>query len=162
MSCITQLLKLKGDKEFLPINNLVVIEGGGLYKDYEYLITFVSHGHRCGYVAIPEDIDINVDDISCHGDITFEDREHSAKALLPLPCNDLWIGFDAAHWNDVGCAKTIRKYFPHNKKIDFFEDSMMALSQFDNVTHKTYEYMENECKSIIDQIIEMRNKNAPD
>ena len=54
MSCITQLLEMKGDQPFLKADDSVVIEGGGVYKGYEYLIVFVSYGHRCGYVALKE------------------------------------------------------------------------------------------------------------
>lgn len=53
MSCITEILKVKGDKDFI-VSGEIAIEGGGTYKDYEYIITFTSSGHRCGYVAIPE------------------------------------------------------------------------------------------------------------
>lgn len=60
MSCIPKILELKGTKEFLPIPSLnqqdkyttTVIEGGGNYKGYDYLITFRDMGFRCGYVAL--------------------------------------------------------------------------------------------------------------
>jgi hypothetical protein len=162
MSCITQLLELKGDKEFLPIHNEVVIEGGGVYKGHEYLITFTEHGHRCGYVAIPSGVTVDTDDINCHGGVTFEDEHHHAKSLLPVPCNDTWIGFDAAHWGDMPCRDTSRKYFGHSdvalKKIKIMEEIHKDIHEMESkdpsFSHKTFEYMEEQCKSVIDQLLE--------
>lgn len=148
MSCITELLKIKGDAPALPINGHVVIEGGGIYKNHEYLITFTHLGHRCGYVAIADCEVKYVDGIKCHGGVTFDGRDHAAKNLLDISCNDFWVGFDAAHFGDKGCAETAIKYFPDsNKAATFAVDDEFS-------THKTYEYMEGECKSIIDQLTE--------
>jgi hypothetical protein len=153
---------MKGEKEYLPIHEQVVIEGGGTYKGYEYLIVFTQHGHRCGYVAIPDGLRVNSDDINCHGGVTFEDESHSAKDLLPTPCNDLWIGFDAAHWGDIACRKTSRKYFGHiekaAKQISVLEEICKEITEMEladpQFSHKTYQYMENECHNIIDQLME--------
>ncbi|HMG68274.1 MAG TPA: hypothetical protein VK588_11335, partial [Chitinophagaceae bacterium] len=95
MSCITEILKIKGDRAILPIlrdekvGKAVVIEGGGHWLGFEYLITFTDLGHRCGYVAIPpghvadKEHDRREDwDIDCHGGVTFINRKHSAKTLL--------------------------------------------------------------------------------
>jgi len=62
MSCIPKILELKGDKDHLhtmdhsklPADCGNVIEGGGEYKGYHYLITFTGTAHRCGYVGIEE------------------------------------------------------------------------------------------------------------
>lgn len=70
MSCISKLLEMKGDKEFLPIDDHAVVEGGGHYKGYEFLITFVETGYRCGYVAIPPGIKYDSDKLYVHGRIT--------------------------------------------------------------------------------------------
>lgn len=145
MSCITKLLEIKGDKEILAVNDRVVIEGGGNYKNYEYLIVFTSSGHRCGYVAIPEEVKIDSDNIDCHGGITFESKDHDAKDLLPIPCNDTWIGFDAAHFNDDPCHATARKYFGNEYS---------GFPTRKGSTHKTYNFMKKECQHIIDQLVE--------
>ena len=160
MTCITKLLELKGDKEFLPINDHIIIEGGGNYKGYEYLIVFTERGHRCGYVAIPSGQKYNIDEIHCHGGITFEDDDHSAKRLLPVRCNDTWIGFDAMHYLDTPCRELSKKYFGHNQssliKINLIEEICKEVDKLEradsNSSHKTFEFMENECKSIIEQL----------
>jgi len=166
MSCITKLLELKGDKEILPICDDVVIEGGGNYKDYEYLIVFIRNGHRCGYVAVKEheatrfleeiqneDNYSSYPDLSCHGGVTFFDNSHRAKELLPFVCSDYWVGFDAAHCWDKKCLDTSKKYFPEAlNRISELEKFYSEFPVF-NTTHKSYEYIENECFNIIEQLI---------
>jgi len=156
MSCIGQLLKLKGDKEILPIHDELVIEGGGEYKGYEYIITFTSFGHRCGYVAIPEiKEDDEEPDFDCHGGVTFCSRQHAAKDLLPISCDDLWVGFDAAHYGDLRCKDTAKKYFPDCHEIENFATFD---ERYPGHAHRSYQYMEKECKSIVDQIIKQAGK----
>jgi hypothetical protein len=151
MSCITKLLEMKGDKEILPIHAQAVIEGGGTYKGFEYLITFTRHGTRCGYVALSNYGDCNFDDIHCHGGITFQGNDHGAKALLPIPCEDLWIGFDAAHYGDARDIDRTIKYF--GELEPGIEESYRSLN-FPEDIHRTFKYMEQNCFSIIDQLLE--------
>lgn len=162
MSCITKLLEMMEGKEFLHIHDEVVMEGGGNYKGYEYLITFTAYGTRCGYVAIPANQDYDVNEIQCHGGVTFEEDNHSAKNLLPTPCTDMWIGFDAAHYLDMRDFEAAKKYFGGQPKqhfqINLMEDLHKEIDDMErrdpHCSHKTFEYMENECKSIIEQLIE--------
>ena len=157
MTCITKLLELKGDKEFLPINDHIIIEGGGNYKGHDYLITFTEMGFRCGYVAIPPSQTYDSESINCHGGITFEGNNHAARTVLPVKCDDMWIGFDAGHCDDAKDFTLAKKYFPKNRFIDdraeIFGDLDAKLKQLDS-SHsiKTYEYMEGECKTIIEQL----------
>lgn len=151
MSCITKLLEMKGEKEILPIHSEAVIEGGGHYKGHEYLITFTRHGSRCGYVAIPDGHSGDYDNILCHGGITFSDIDHNAKDLLQTTCNDLWIGFDAAHSMDGHDMVKAKHYFPDLDQSII--DSFNRVSEWG--THRTYDYIESECHHIIDQLLEM-------
>lgn len=163
MSCITQLLEMKGDKPFWKIDDHVVIEGGGVYKDYEYLIVFVAHGHRCGYVALKEteterflkqrasgEDTYYYPDIECHGGVTFFDDTHKLKKLLPIPCTDFWVGFDAAHCWDKCDFQTAEKYFGETDWVKFKKKNT-DLPDLGDV-HRQYEYMESECFRIIDQL----------
>lgn len=167
MSCITQLLTLKGDRKILPITDKVVIEGGGLYNDYEYLIVFTARGTRCGYVALKEketeifnkqaeNGEYYCPDLDCHGGLTFYSKSHAAKELLQIPCDDMWIGFDAAHCWDAKDMILAEEYFGNCDMVKFYKDN--PFSNFNEI-HRTYAYMERECKSIIDQILDM-SKNA--
>lgn len=168
MTCITEILKLKGDKEFLynpEICDFFVIEGGGEYKNYEYLIVFNNLGFRCGYVAIPSDhkyaetplinnrYDYDSLSIDCHGSLTFMERKSPLKELFKIPCNDLWIGFDCGHYYDAFDIDSLRKYFGEDyiKK----REKILNLLSIDGSV-KDYDYVENVCKHIIDQLIEIK------
>lgn len=176
MSGITEILKLKGDKEALvPNGDRIAVEGGGTYKDYEYLIVLNTTGHRCGYVALPPEHkysqtpmeertifgktykhwDYDSLDIDVHGGLTFMSPEHDLKDLLPVPCADMWIGFDCGHtYNDMCDIEAYKKYFGKEStetKKSFF-DAM--IHGYDVQTVKTFKYAEKECHGIIDQLIE--------
>lgn len=165
MSCITRLLEMKGDKSILPIHDSTVIEGGGNYKGHEYLITFVDRGHRCGYVALKDKAFEKFEaerkgeqyyypDLDCHGGVTFYDNQHGAKALLDVHCDDIWIGFDAAHYLDASCVDTSVKYFGETRQTKFMRENTEF---YENVFHRSYKYMEEECKKLIDQLEEIEN-----
>jgi hypothetical protein len=161
MSCIAQILELKGDLEFLPINENVVIEGGGNYKGYEYLITFTAHGIRCGYVAIPAEQDYESSHINVHGGLTFEGENHSAKNLLRTPCSDIWLGFDAAHFDDMRDMERAKKYFgdvslfgaPFELINEMYKVAQEMEMREPYCSHKKFEYIEGQCKSVIEQLI---------
>lgn len=175
MSCITEILKLKGNQEvLLPLNKKgkpwVAVEGGGTYKDYEYLIILNHNGHRCGYVAIPshhpfsqtksemrqfaggeyEHYDYDSLDLEAHGGLTFMAPDHSLKDLLSTPCTDLWIGFDCGHYFDSCDVEAFKKYYGEEeaKERESFFDCM------DGGSVKDFPYVERECHSLIDQLIQ--------
>lgn len=167
MSCITEILKVKGAKEYLVAND-IVIESGGTYKGYEYLITFNDLGHRCAYVAIPEDHKLYnefkeksyYNGFYVHGGITFaETGKHVIDRILNgHHCNDLWLGFDAAHGGDAKDFVTAKKYFPPDEigySICELEKMCMEGTYYQEKTAiiRTNKYMEYECKSLIEQII---------
>jgi hypothetical protein len=110
-------------------------------------------GYLCGYVRIPENHPFfrNKEkiDLFCHGDITFNEahREH-------------WIGFDCAHCEDL---------IP---SMEFFKKKRRAAGEFEpfplpkefenfsifNPVYRNMKYCIDECKLIIDQLIEIKNK----
>jgi hypothetical protein len=175
MSCITEILNLKGDKDVLvdyddKNNPWVAVEGGGTYQGYEYLIVLNTLGHRCGYVAIPpkhpyantpmekrefmgkvrEHYDYDSLDINCHGGLTFMKPDHGLKALLSIPCTDLWIGFDCGHCYDASDYDAMEKYFGKEYK----ENKLRYCSRDEDNIVRSFDYVEMECQSIIHQLIE--------
>lgn len=162
MSCISKLLEIKGKKEIL-ICGEIAIEGGGIYKDYEYLITFVGHGHRCGYVAISSNHpmykfhnpEYNYPDLYVHGGVTFFDEPRFLELTGGHQCTDKWLGFDAAHCDDSECIETSEKYFGETKWVKYRKENPSPIFLNDMAIHRTYDYMENECKKLIDQLIEL-------
>ncbi len=176
MSCITEILKLKGDKEVLvPEGEWIAVEGGGTYKDHEYIIVLNTNGHRCGYVAIPPEhpfsqtpeeerefmggrpykhYDYNSLDIECHGGLTFMSPTHGLKDLLTTACNDMWIGFDCGHCDDAIDKEALRKYFgeeAYEQKRSYLD--VMSSTEYRQVV-RSYDYAQKECESIIEQLIQ--------
>lgn len=177
MSCISEILKLKGDKPFFTAlnekgNPWVAVEGGGVYKDYEYLIVLNHNGHRCGYVALPpghpanevgdrenalygdKELDYNALDISCHGGLTFGGKHHGLKDLLPVKCEDNWIGFDCGHSGDNSDTECFKEYFGEqmvSRRQSFFDTWNVPDHHAGKV--RDFRYVEKECKSIIDQLL---------
>jgi hypothetical protein len=171
MSCITEILNKKGDSEILPVerdgfHREVVIEGGGHYKGFEYLITFTDNGFRCGYVAVPEghpafkDNGIDYPEFSVHGGITFFEESHLAEAILGHTCTDKWLGFDAGHGGDMMDGEAAIKYFPNLRPIQ--KQHIEEMNRILGMAHhypsavRTKNYMEKECKSLIEQLINIK------
>ncbi len=165
MSCITKILETKGTQPFLIDKyREISIEGGGTYKGYEYLITFTGCGYRCGYVAVPTNHPTHSSDESCpefevHGGITFFAEARFEEFTGGHLCGDKWLGFDAMHGGDVECLDTIKKYFGENDHIIFTKTydtligEMISIGNKRKPIHRTYEYMESECKDLIEQLI---------
>lgn len=164
MSCITELLKLKGDRKILPIvfedqELTVVIEGGGQYRGFEYLITFTDNGTRCGYVALPSSHPLNnhennYPDLECHGGCTFFGDDHAAKQLLSQACADKWIGFDCFHHDDLQDLEQAKEYFSEkNTKILFYKQYPHYVLDFGK--KRSFDYVKRNCQKIIHQLIRM-------
>jgi hypothetical protein len=173
MSCITEILKLKGDKPFYPVIDAVdgkpwvVIEGGGTYKEHEYLIVLNQMGQRCGYVALhplhpankvggcPDEFgEFGYDrlDISCHNGLTFGGKQHHLKDLLSTPCDDSWIGFDCGHYGDACDFEALNKYYGKDERSTSRQENLELLSEHGTI--KSFEFAGTECQSIIDQLVE--------
>lgn len=170
MSCIPKLLKLKGEQSYFKINDLVYLESGGNYRGFDFCVTFTRHGHRCGYVAInPAKLtrDISYDnfgDLEVHGGITFaETPDHifDEDLLGESKCGDIWLGFDAAHAGDKPDEKLAMKLFLNPEMQNYYEMKrrimeIMAFTKSFTLSDseiRTNEYMTQECKNLIDQLI---------
>lgn len=164
MSCISKILEVKGDKPVLiDDRNTIAIEGGGVFKGYEYIITFTERGHRCGYVAIPPshptyNSSEDYPDYEVHGGVTFFDKARFEEFTGGHRCDDKWIGFDAMHGGDKECLDTIIKYFGENDHIKFtktYDTLFGKMIQYDSwePKHRTFAYMKNECRLLINQLV---------
>jgi hypothetical protein len=169
MSCIQKLLELKNKstEPFFKINARNVIEGGGQYKGYDYLITFIDVGHRCGYIAISPDhplysselyplkkTKISIEDLlEVHGGVTFFDTPH---LINDHKCGDKWIGFDSGHCWDIPDIKFLRLYFPLSSSWR----SGFYYADIPEASLKTQKYMEEQCKLLINQLIEKEIKGG--
>ncbi len=126
------------------------VEGGGVYNGYEYLMVLNHRGHRCGYVAINENHPLHIKesynalDIDVHGGVTFFEKQ-----MTKSECTDKWIGFDCGHAWDAPDLDALEKYDP--KKAAYYRQDPLGFLTYDEVI-RTKEYVEKECKKIIDQI----------
>lgn len=87
-------------------------------------------GYLCGYVEVPDGLIVDIDEIDCHGGITFNGK------LSEFPTDGYYIGFDCIHYGDW--------------------DSITAREGFSliNQTYKDTEFVLNEIKNIIKQLKE--------
>ena len=115
----------------------------GIYKEYEWTILKNSMGFRCGYVRLPAKHPWYGDyspDCSVYGGVNFAEAD--------TPCgkgkdDSWWIGFDCGHGFDA----------PDPELLSPLQDALNVImdSDFKDRTIKTTEYVENECKHLIDQ-----------
>jgi hypothetical protein len=166
MSCIPRLLELKGDKPiFIPDDSRIGVEDGGNYKGYDYLVTFNRIGFRCGYVAIDATHPLYEKDLmgsdgydlSVHGGVTFFDKNHFVEELFDHVCDDKWIGFDCGHCYDSYDKDFAEKHFDLRDTEREHMQRMESISRIDpECTIRTKEYVEEQCKNLIDQLIEIK------
>ena len=93
-------------------------------------------GHLCGYVEVPDGLSVNINEIDCHGGITFSDR------LDESPTDGYYIGFDCMHFRD---------WTPLSAKegLTYSEDE-----------YRDSEYVLSEIKNIIKQLKEKQNEKT--
>lgn len=81
-------------------------------------------GHLCGYVEVPDGLDININEINCHGGITFNDRWEV------FPTDGYYIGFDCMHfrdWTPLGAKEGLT--YSDNE----YRDSEFVLNEIKNI-----------------------------
>lgn len=116
------------------------------YKGFPCVILFMPTGYRCGYVWIPKEVKIDIDNIGCHGGITY-----NSDHLYHQERKDLrWIGFDCAHCFDGYDVETAKRLFSDNEKaikeiIVLENRGYFAVCNEDNPI-RTLDYCEEECK----------------
>lgn len=127
------------------------------YKDYPCVVLFMPMAYRCGYVGIPKDMKVDVDSVDCHGGITYCSTElyHQTDADV------MWIGFDCGHCFDGFDLEKADEYYKDSKEAKKLLQTMREYHQMINAKHefRTLEYVKEECKKIVEQIIELRKED---
>lgn len=133
------------------------------FKDYKCMVfrvvtqePFVEGvcfgGHFCGYVFLHGNHSFSGEnfqdlDIDCHGGITFSEFAQEEGAHL--------IGFDCAHSGDyVPSMEKLKKQYRLKAEIAPIPKEFEKYSIF-NPVYRNVEFCVNECKSIVNQLIEM-------
>jgi len=182
---IKEILKTKGDKQYLySKNTTLVIEEGGNYKNYDWIITFNDLGFRCGYVAIPTDNKLfkkfkkhtdNLDyfsEFDVHGGITYA-RIGGEKAEQFIEINnldELWLGFDCGHAGDEEDYELVKIIWNEENFIKHIQELQNIKNRSKNIRNQMYkefnvpilgewkprskEYLKKELEGLIDQLIE--------
>lgn len=136
-----------------------IVEKRGTHRGYPYAVLFQKLGFRCGYVGIPKTdryygCDESEVPVCCHGGLTYAD---SFLAGVDDSNDIWWIGFDCAHWNDKEDYTAMLKYFPDDDDVKRIVQVHMSIeSKFpnDGAAVKDLQFVENECISIIDQLLD--------
>lgn len=119
------------------------------YRDYKYVVYQHQFGHLNGYVLLKEDDDREkASNLECHGGITFED---DLSRIIPVK-SGYYVGFDCNHWNDI--APFLEKRLREIDRLRLVEPFMPYTDE--PRFWRTESYVVDNCKSMIDQLIEMK------
>ncbi|MEE0100793.1 MAG: hypothetical protein U0I48_03535 [Acutalibacteraceae bacterium] len=126
------------------------------YKGFPCVVVFMPGGYRCGYVGIPKTSKYfgkseEKIPFECHGGITY-----AGKCLPGREIEETyWIGFDCAHCFDGRDEKLAREIYSNDKDMMRYIEAMKSIGEFNYpVGVKSLQYVENECRKIVDQITE--------
>ena len=135
-----------------------IVEKRFEYRGLPCVVLFMAGCYRCGYVGLPKSnryYKKGYDDIpvECHGGLTFA----SGDLFGQSDKDTWWIGFDCAHCFDGFDVETAKKLYADNKDALKQIEIMGSTGYFSicNEEHpfRTLEYCEEECKSIVEQIL---------
>ena len=131
------------------------------YKGFPCVVLFMPMGYRCGYVGLPKGNKYYEEDydgipVSCHWELTY-----SNNYLFGQDDKDIWwIGFDCGHFNDGIDKDTFNKLYEKELLDMSYAEWRAHMIYFDNTWKyareypiRTQEYVENECRKVVDQII---------
>lgn len=130
-----------------------IVEKRFEYKGHDCICIFTALGVRNGYVSVDDNKDFSEYDIECHCGLNFG-ASYLNKDYNPKDTS--YIGFDCGHICDGHDFVTALKYGLINEKEydNFIEMDRFSLTFLQPV--RTLEYVENECKKIVDQLEEQK------
>lgn len=131
------------------MSKFAVVESHFEYKGHDCICIFTALGVRCGYVSVDDDKDYNEYDIDCHCGLSF------GASRLPNeynPKNTRYIVFDCGHICDRQDYEQAKKYGLIDEKNynNLIELDILSPTFLQPI--RSLEYVENECKKIVDQL----------
>ena len=132
------------------------------YKGYKCFVIFNSMGYRCGYVELTKgdkyyERNFNKIPVACHRGLTWSSN------YIPgvIDRSDRWyIGFDCGHTFDGIDLETYRKLYDEELSLLVNNERDLIVSSVVTTAHvksdypiQTIEYVENELKYIVDQLL---------
>ena len=134
------------------------------YKGYKCACVFNAGGYRCGYVAVDEShpyykmdyTDNGPNEVMCHWGLTYSgEGRHFYDDFDDL----WWFGFDCGHCEDgMDCDTALRYGLISGVEYNVGMEMQEALNMDENVTVKTKEFVEENCKMIVEQLISVKSK----
>lgn len=124
------------------------------YKGFPCVVLFQPMGFRTGYVGIPKGNkyygkDYDSIPIECHCGLTYAD-----SGLFSQDDKDTWwIGFDCGHCCDGYDFEKAKEYFANNEQVMRSILYMEDINIYSEYPIKTKEYVEENCKQIVEQIL---------
>lgn len=126
------------------------------YNGYECRVLFIDTGHRCGYIKIPKDHPLCIDDydyindfVTCHGGLTY-----AAYYLNGEKYDDgVWVGFDCGHSDDGIDLEALEKYYPkefNKHSREWWEDYANRWPCDHPI--KTLDFCKDQLKSLAEQL----------
>jgi len=150
--------KTRMPKITLKNDHSVMLLARDHYKKLSYLVLGVAMGHRVAYVGITEtcvieEVTAREDhiDFYVHGGVTYNDYDDGKDNVMEEGVKHYWIGFDAAHAGDKMYDETIMSV-----EYLMFRKITSNLLFNDGDVLRTTEYMIENCKELIDQILEIK------
>lgn len=120
------------------------------YKGHDCICILNCRGYRCGYVSVNDNRDFDEYDIDCHCGLSF-------SGTLPNyyePKKSYYIGFDCGHICDGRDYYTALKYgLITEQRYNELIKMEIHLPTFLQPV-RSLEYVENECRKIVDQLEE--------
>lgn len=137
------------------MKKFVVVEKHFEYRGHDCICVFNYLGYRCGYVSVDEVKEYWDFDIDCHCGLSF-----GAKPVNKdyNPKKDYYIGFDCGHICDGRDYELALMYGLIDEKCYYrFLEMEIALPTFVQPI-RSLEYVENQCKKIVDQLEESKDE----
>ena len=140
----------------LPYKKQDIVEFEGEYRGFRFYITIHPYiGHRCGYIIIPSNCCIYQRDYS-----TLKIEAHGGLTYSGFDFEDKWvIGFDCAHIGDAPDIKAALKFYKNTEYEESIKNNSKCMYGGKDDEIRTLDYCIDECKKIIDQILEKENLN---
>ena len=96
---------------------------------------------------------------NCHGGITYSNGGKNSN--YPINSDLWWFGFDCGHCEDgMDCDTALRYGLISGVEYNVGMEMQEALNMDENVTVKTKEFVEENCKMIVEQLIAIKKKGG--
>lgn len=122
-----------------------------------------AYGYRCGYVGLPMESKFygkSYDEIpvDCHCGLTYADK----RLHLQNDTSTWWIGFDCGHACDGYDVQKIKELYSDDENIMKQVERMSDYFKiFTENPVRTLEYCEEQCRRIVESIIEFETEVQP-